>query len=578
MFHSHYPPRPVPCSIENKTISNGTYLAMRPMGTMPFDIALVSMFLPKYHPSSCEKIETEYLQTNFWKYKFAMYKFLRLNLTLSKVYFSSEIIQYQSGTFNSPCNWNFVEVQSTFITRTKSIKYCGIHSHISSFPQSNVVFVFVRIKPLTSVKINLSYNVIDCGRLESDLKWIQSTTKSSPLWSIHLVPCNTLVEIFHVKVKHFERLFLTLKSAGNLVIHDGPGEKSEPKFMNGIENVTQRILLSTFQGVAHYSSHVGLEQHGPLCCNSSHIMFSGIEANISSIMQFKKRILNFNFPQSHLCSDTTMCVMQLHTNPGKSFNITLSSLSFDSETNSLHCSYAGVALYQVENNSLTHVNTECVIKHIGKQYTRSHYTTRISKYQRCQNYLKFLRFYKKIKRRRAQHYLDFQYTLFEYISPSDSESLTFFTATNSAFLILYSYVEYGAFSVNLTISDTTCKIVMMSSCKKFKHIARRDNWATFWKKHCTVLQLRRSYWSRKQEKIVCSEQIGTSDEAPKNATSIAVTGMGRITGNTQLLVTHRHCHSCLSCSFVVTLLCIGASALCYQGSWDILLQEANVNP
>ncbi len=503
------------CRMRNRKIqvTNGTYLATRPVGVLPFDISLVSFYQTdeRLCNPECENNYVSYSQ-DFWRYKFDLFKHFRSHITLSNVYLSSETLKYKN--LDTPCNWNFIQIISVFNTTAKQIlKFCGIHPLISYFSASNRVEIQLQIKPKETVQMDMNFSVIDRNRIESRLEWTETYSFSTPQLGFALLQCGIKLDILHIQVAHYRQVYMRHNSKRtskypSVTIFDGPGEKSEVIITTG---KPRNVLLSTFQAVVHHYGFLNFSH----CSTNTSIHYSSKLGNITLKMEQDNEPLNFSLPQSDLCL-STFCIFHLRNKRGRSLNITLSALTYTQGTVSQSCMYAGVAVYQAQNQTFTHLKTECVKTHLGKTYSRSVFRHEVSSLKHeCRKFVFF------------QH---FQNRLFKYTTPQPVDNISYYSETGSVLLVFYSFDEYGKFSAGLSISSTTCRTIIIRSCKRSLSPSVKN----LQKFSCQIFQIHRSYWSRKTEDVNCHMSFTFHQKAPQKK-FISLYGTGSFKGECFIL-------------------------------------------
>ncbi len=502
------------CSTRHRKIhvGNGTYWAIRPMGILPFDISLVSLYQMDriFCNPECENHYVPYSQ-DFWRYKFDLFKYFRSHITLINVYFSSETVKYMKiRNLDTPCNWNFIQVVSIFNNTAKQIlKFCGIHPKISYFSASHRVEIQLKIKPKETVKLDMNFSIIDGNRIENRLEWTETDSFSTPQLGFVFLQLSIKLDILHIQVAHYRQVCVwhiskITSKYPSVTIFDGPGQKSQVIITTG---KPRNVLLSTFQAVVHHYGFLS----SSYCSTNTSIHYTSKQANIALKMEQDNEPLNFSLPQSDLCL-SKFCIFHLRNKRGRSLNITLSALTYTQGTESQSCMYAGVAVYQAQNQTFTHLNTECVKTHLGKTYLRSVFCHQVSSHPlECLKYNFF------------QH---FDNTLFKYTLPQPADKVSFYSKTDSVLLVFYSFDEYGKFSADLSVSSTTCRIIIIQSCGKGSLSPSVKNLQKF---KCHIFQIHRSYYSRKTEDVNCHMSFTFHQKAPQKK-FISLYGTGSFKG------------------------------------------------
>ncbi len=504
-------------------MSRGIYIATRPIGILPFSLLMIAFYHFDQSYLSCVDSDKKFTQ-DFWKYEFHLANYLRLHLTLFDVYFSPHTVkQEQDGA----CYTSFIEIMSRFSTSETGVRYCGIYSTITQFPPSKNIVLSVNVHQQITVKISMNYSVIDAHRVESGLIRVEETNSWHWMYVFkYLKHSHLYLEIFHIKVLHYENInvLFTFWQDEFATIFGGPGDRSKPTTNIGpFYNKTQ-ILFETFQILVH------LYHRGKQSLSGNHtatkLCYASEKAGFASILALHEDIRNISLPQSHICSNISSCrsVMQCKTELGKSFNISLNTMSIRGHSNSHECSSAGIAVYQEIHNTLSLVRTVCVVRHVGKMYDRSDYL-----FRREEKKQRFVNLHNMV--------------FFEYHKPLENDTTTIFSGSNTV-LVFYYYKEYGNLIAHVSISDIPCQTAMIDTCEGFnKYLSNVNNakllrplsyfgtnWL-LWHTSCYILHFHRSYWSRRWDERVCKTNLGISKPTSMEKTKMmSLVGMGYMKG------------------------------------------------
>ena len=492
------------------------------MGILPFSQPMISFYQFDKYFLNCIHSDEKFAQ-DFWKYELQLDGHLRLHFTLSDVYFSPHTVKQEQ---NGACYTSFIEIMSRFSASETGVRYCGIYSAIMQFPPSKNIVLSVIVHQQITVKINMNYSVIDAHRVESGLIRVEETNFWHWIYIFkHFKYSYLSLQIFHMKVLHFQNInvmFDLLKDEFGTVFI-GPSVRSKPTTNIGpVSNKTQ-ILFTTFQILVHLYH----KEKQSLSGNDSitRLCYSSEKAGFGSSLDFDDDTRNLSLPQTPVCSSISLCrsVTHLKTAPERSFNISLNAMSRKGDSNSAECNFAGIAVYQEMNKTLSPVRTVCVVRHVGKIYERSDYLFRSRKRQRFVNLHNMV--------------------LFEYVKPLKEDTTIIFSGSNTV-LVFYYYKEYGNLIADVSMSDVHCQAATIDTCEGFNMYLSNVNNAKLlrppssygvnwllWHTPCYILQFHRSYWSRRWDKRVCMTKLGISKPIPMDKIKVmSLVGMGHMKG------------------------------------------------
>ncbi len=369
-------------------------------------------------------------------YTFDLSQIFRLNLTLSNMHFSSPV--YQN------CSSGFIQVTNFFTDKTmESMRFCGIFPEISWISQSHKGEIQVFVRPFIFIKTSISYSIQD---------FTEPQNLNFGFWKVkgilvHLLvfslPQNYLF-VHHVQVEHFYvvSIQITNISESKVTIFDGPGKKSA--VLNPHLNENKQIYVAkSFQLVSHI-----LDQH---VHNYSEIKFQGQLASSADIWSISNNKLLF-FPGSDICKDFIMCTVKIKIESHEHSVLKLNNIHYTGMENSALCNYAGIALYDVVNNSYQHLRTICPTQKYDKSY-ETHIMTPLERIPILgQDPHKQIFFFLTA------------YSSVTYTHPHSESSLPFYSSTNSALVVFYSFPRYGTLSLNLSISGSNCTSLRVDPC------------------------------------------------------------------------------------------------------------------
>ena len=117
-----------------------------------------------------------------------------------------------------------------------------------------------------------------------------------------------------------------------------------------------------------------------------------------------KNASHFTFPNNQYCSHKNVCIIPFQTNAGYRLNVSMRGI-YSSDQGDILCSYAGLSMYDIINQSYIDIYTIC--------------------------------------------------------KPSERN---IYSNTSKMLLVYYSFKKYSSFSVELGFSTTMCKVVKLNLC------------------------------------------------------------------------------------------------------------------
>ncbi len=417
--------------------------------------------------SEAQKEEILRDRSHVAKYEFPTYHFnltnyLRLNLTLTDIFLLNppSIVVYQK---NLPCSFNHISIQ---IPTRPNMRLCGILNQAIVYSESSRVRVGVHIQTRhrdtnrPAVNAHMIYSIIDTGRIEHSLCNILVCfrQKLSPFcgYPIHMRfrAKDTQLLVFSVRVEHFRFIVLKVfaKDPDVVEIFDGPGIKSKP-----LNTSAQRTgaVTSTFQALIY---HYVRTTRNKAELNYTTTTMKDINHFVLSHDEQK-----FHLSRKNNCSTKWICGFSVKTGVQFVLNISLSSFSYSGDGNTESCDNAGLAVFLKTRNGLQLNNVECVKKFFGRRVNQSCDQKRTHEGTKAQTSNTWVS--DSLSSREKHVVFRHDVTVYSFVYPSNSDfKKTIFSEFNSAFFVLYSFVEYGSFEVKITVSKAKCTSVFVDIC------------------------------------------------------------------------------------------------------------------
>ena len=384
------------------------------------------------------------LETNMF---FHLHNMLRLNLNIQYIYFSSNVVK--------KCYLGKLVIESEHT----NIKYCGIHSFKELYLASNVVNISLKVSNLTSFDTQMSYTVIDKGRIESILE--ETTTSSHIIFpnkiKFWLVQHETLIHYIHFKAHMMHQIQLQMSEISSIIyeVHDGPGILSDTIVPLWKYDDRRIYLASTFQCVViliqlkklvdrlfdtlisfNFTQKSLMKYIFLNLKNTTNVRYGN---KISD--EFKVGNMN-NIPKisnvSKICDKfSTFCFIELFTNDTFYLQAQIKELLYIGY-NSTSCSYGGLGVY--------------VMYQSEHAYRQSHTV--------CSTQDNF-----------HQH-------------------RNIYSLSNRLVLIFYSYPEYiSVFTTTLTISVTLCQPKQIDICSDITKSEPFHLYHPTDSEHCFIIQI-----------------------------------------------------------------------------------------
>ncbi len=247
----------------------------------------------------------------------------------------------------------------------------------------------------------------------------------------HYKSVNTTLQMFHIRVVHFKKVILVEdEKEAELEAYDGPGIKSR------LFRFSSQFVSSTFQVVAkmHIESH-----------ETQTINYIAVDQN------FTTRYIKKN--SQHLLEScfNRICLIHLQSNRNSTIEGIIKNMQYHGDVNRASCDFAGVALYDHKSPELeyTHRRTECVLEFYARQYDAG------CKYYKHRDPRKWYQVERvapaifKMSLKRQRH-------------PAEEESQYFHSDGHDCLVVVYSYEEYGALSVEISTTATPASCFYMT--------------------------------------------------------------------------------------------------------------------
>ena len=341
------------------------------------------------------------------KWIFTLHKLYRLNISFEHLHFY--LSSYSSRDIGN------MTINSVTTSDKFNIKYCGVHSAMSIFPPHSNVTIDILTTYATIFSVILSYSIIDPNNvitISHDHAIINKWTHYydhdiENKWEWHFIKRHINLQIFMLVVKRYQYLVIHFTVCNNcsVKVHDGPD-----------------FLSPSLRPVAVHANRIGdhlenYEVYSTLFQCVLYIFPSNtslsneiLKYSSSNLLLNKTFFISpftnmsvFTFPNSHICRHRNPCLIHFQTDEGYRFNVTMRSI-FNSNQGDILCTYAGLSMYDNDQDW----------RELSKICTQSERNV--------------------------------------------------YSLASGIFLVLYSYREYGSFSVELEFSTTRCNVVEMNYC------------------------------------------------------------------------------------------------------------------
>ena len=347
------------------------------------------------------------------KIMFVLDRNLHLNLTFHHIHFGFRNLH--------DCSVGQLAVIS-HSTERQVYRYCGIYSNLINYPQNrnvsitSTVFAGLRIKDTHIYNVSIFYSVIDKKMIISLPKY--KSFRRNFVWNLYLEQNSIRVMKFNLVTKKYQVFLInfTVDSDVTVELFDGPGTRSSNIFMYNQESHTS----STFQCVIHLwipSSKNLNAEYG--------YKFVVMSNTVSKIIRIND---SFPFKTSHVPAEPEIWKMVSHSN----VNLTIENLTYKNY-NDPECSFAGIAVYNLNNDTYTEVGTECFSP------------SDLGKYRHMYSY---------------SREIPTESVIFDHLFAHRN----IYSNSNDTLLVLYSYRQYGNLSITIQLSTTECRPVTINTC------------------------------------------------------------------------------------------------------------------
>ena len=382
--------------------------------TLPRDISpKSSMENIMMYPKGLTRRTREMSNSQQDKIMFVLDRKLRLNLTFHHIHFGFRNLH--------DCSVGQVTVISYSLMR-QMYRYCGIYSNLINYPQSrnvsvtSTIFAGVNIKEAHIYNVSVFYSVIDTKRIVTlpEVKFHRKTLK----WNLYLEQYDIRILRFQIVAKKYQLFMINFTVNSNITVefYDGPGTLSTNTFKYNQNSYKS----STFQCVIHLwiVSNKNLNSE----CGFRFVTIPNAVVKSISMKDISKHRI------SHIVAKPEIWKIVSSSN----VNLKITNLTY-TYYNDPQCSFAGIAVYVLNNYTFTEIGTECFSP--GNLTKYKHYLSKSKEITK------------------DSLYFDHLFT-----------HRDFYSSSNETLLVLYSYKEYGNLSITIQVSTTKCKPVMINTC------------------------------------------------------------------------------------------------------------------
>ncbi len=401
--------------VKQLQIKSTVLKATRPLGVLP--MTEVSELYYKSnstcHPyngrrwdavlSAVEIKDHYYTNTEFAMYKFNLYKDLRLNLTVSNLYFS---LSYPH------CHYGFIEVLNLWNSTHTSDRYCGTHSQMEIYSFSPSISIKVKSKPFVIVMAAMSYSIVDT-KFFAIQQTIPNRTETPSKWTVTLTSKQIMFIMVHIKVIVINYIKITSLNTRNefFKVFNGPGIKSSR--LHAL-NQPSEYLSTTFQ-VFVIAQVIEI--------TADMLMYKSISRQriLEVLLSVTNNTLNLHLPTPGICTGEQLCIFSIVAQNNSAINLTINEMRGRGDFYTDVCSLAGLALLEQRGKRLVHIATECVKQEFERQYFRGCY-----EYNNHEFYVYASELHK-----------------YGFVYPTGKNFRSLYSETNSMVLVFYQYKQYS---------------------------------------------------------------------------------------------------------------------------------------
>ena len=286
---------------------------------------------------------------NTWVFR--LHKLYRLNITFDHLSFSM--------SYHHSCDFGYMVINSA---ATFKIKYCGIHSEIRIFPTNTNVTIDFIVGRVTKFSTIFFHSIIDSNNVIT-IPCLTHDHSNINRWTLYFLKTHIYLQKFMLRVHSYQYLVINVTGCRNcsVKILDGPDFMSpslKPFSFQGNETTHhhsnyQLYLTSSFQCVI-YLYHFNASFSNEIFKHSSNKIKSENNVLISPF----KNASHFKLPNNQYCSHKNVCIIPFQTNAGYRLNVSIRSI-YNSDQGDILCSYAGLSMYDIINQSYIDIYTIC---------------------------------------------------------------------------------------------------------------------------------------------------------------------------------------------------------------------------
>ena len=302
----------------------------------------------QYYKDYNELENSDYVN-NLFTWSFSAAAVFGLKYNFRQIYFSTYI--------STQCQLGQLNLRSYLLNEEKTFVYCGQYSDMINYANSPKVDVSILAKKLTFYDISFSFMVVDLGLGFSSNFW-NSSEKDTPLWSILFPISEVMLYRFHVNSLKFNKIFLQFMygSKNNIIIHDGPGFKSEilKSFLNNKSGPSELLFFtSTFQCMIHFILETYLNS------SVTFLRYRNIQQdNITKLFLDFGETKSISFPYSILNKSYRIEIFEISVPRG--FHVNVSFLHFKYHGYGISsCRYAALTTYNWIHKTYKEILTVC---------------------------------------------------------------------------------------------------------------------------------------------------------------------------------------------------------------------------
>ncbi len=390
------------------------------------------------------KIKGRYKYSQYKSSTFSLHSQLRLNLT---------VFNFASSNHHSE-HLGVLEIISEFSSQKQFLKYDGIHSLMTIYPEFNLVLVRVNIGYFTTcfrfVKASMYFSVIDMKSVATKEFFEKQTNDLKYVFCFERVQHK--LEIYHLVAAHHQYLkvltSLLLTYPHSICVYDGPGKQSEQLHPKVVTSLSQIFYSTAFQVCIFANLNISIQ-----------INVSFTTETIQIPKQPSKRLYSHTNILSLCLNKNNPCIFRFSVQSNFLVNVSFSNFVQTGDARR-GCDLAGISLFDFGHNNLHLIRTECMKAYFSVDFVKRYFTSPHEKgYE--------------------QYYHLSNISSYLFLFPNNNDHFSYFSNTNDIIVIFWSYMEFASLTFDLSLSETNCTTQRTGNTwLKYIH----------WSETCVILQ------------------------------------------------------------------------------------------